>query len=418
MLKRLLACSVAALSALMLAAAAAPATFEGEHSGANYKIVVPDAGWNGTLVVLAHGYRDKADHAGEVDNRSAMDAGFTAIANGLAAQGYAVAATSYRDNGWAVKEAIHDLTALRGLFNQLVGQPETALLAGFSLGSLPTAELAERAGGLFDGYLPACGVLAGSPRAWDMGAAGMLAYNLLFGVPASWGTPADADNDVDFETEVFPTLATQILPIPTQYGKWEFIRLISGARGPVVPLPPVLYPSWLFTNFFFFTEARAEAERRAGGAYVQNVTHTYTLTPAEHAYLAGLGFTAGPVLAAMNASTRFSGELSARNYMSHYATFSGKLRDPVLSIHTKWDTLVPWGHESAYAETVASAGKSELLLQASTNGLGHCNFSPTELGASVALLESWAETGVKPSAATLAAFGLDATTPPPGWPQD
>ncbi len=416
MLKRLLVCSVAALGALLLAAAASPATFEGEHSGANYKIIVPDAGWNGTLVVLAHGYRDKADHPGEVDNRAAMDAGFTAIANGLVAQGYAAAATSYRDNGWAVKESIHDLTRLRALFNGLVGQPDTALLAGFSLGSLATAELAEKAGGLFDGYLPACGVLAGAPRAWDMGSAGLLAYKLIYGMPASWGTPADGDDDVDFETEVFPTLLSQVLGA-TDYGKWEFIRLISGARGPVVPLPPVLYPSWLFTNFFFATEARGEAERRAGGPYVQNVTHTYSLTASEQAYLATLGFNAAPVLAAMNASPRYSGEPSARNYMSHYATYTGNLREPVFTLHTKWDTLVPWPHESAYAETVATAGASDLLVQASTNGLGHCNFTPTQIGASVFLLERWAETGVKPTAADLAGFGLDGTTPPPGWPQ-
>jgi pimeloyl-ACP methyl ester carboxylesterase len=416
MLKRLLAFSAAAVAALALSGTAAAYTLEGEHSGANYKIVVPDAGWNGTLVVLAHGYRDKADHPGEVDDKSAMDANFTALANGLALQGYAVAATSYRDNGWAVKESIHDLIALRALFNQLVGQPETALLMGFSLGSLATARLAEQGDELFEGYLPACGVLAGSPRAWDMGAAALLAYHLVYGMPAAWGTPADGDDDVDFQTEVFPTLLGQIFA-PTDYGKWEFIRLISGGKGPTVPLPPVLYPAWLFEVFFFLTEARGEAERRAGGPYVQNVTHNYTLTPAEQAYLASLGFNAVPVLAAMNASARFSGEESARNYMSHYATFSGELEDPVFSIHTKWDTLVPWGHESAYAATVAAAGQSDLLLQASTNGLGHCNFTPNELGASVALLESWAETGVKPSAAVLALFGLDAVSAPPAWPQ-
>lgn len=417
MLKRLFVGTVALIGALTLAAAAATATFAGEHSGANYRIVVPDAGWNGTLVVLAHGYRDKADHPGEVDNRSAMDGGFTAIANSLMAQGYAVAGTSYRDNGWAVKESIHDITALRALFNGLVGKPETSLLVGFSLGSFVTATMAERAGGLFDGYLPACGVLAGAPRAWDMGAAGMLAYQLLFGLPNGWGTPADGDDDIDFETEVFPTLFGQAVN-PLNFPKWEFIRLISGAKGPVEPLPMALYPGWFFTNLFFFTEARAEAERRAGGPYVQNVTHAYTLTPSEQAYLAAMGFNATPVLAAMNASQRFSGERSARNYMSHYATFSGQIRDPVLTLHTKWDTLVPWAHESAYAETVAAAGKTDLLLQASTNGLGHCSFSPNELGAAIALLEGWAETGVKPSAATLALFGLDATTRPPAWPQD
>ena len=417
MFKRLRVTMVALLGALTLAAAATAATFEGEHSGANYKIVMPDA-WNGTLVVLAHGYRDKADHAGEVDNRSAMDAGFTAIANGLAAQGYAVAATSYRDNGWAVKESIHDITALRARFNGLVGKPDTALLMGFSLGSLATAKLAEQRSGLFDGYLPACGVLAGSPRAWDMGAVGLLAYKLIFGLPSSWGTPADGDDDVDFDTEVLPTVFGQAVN-PLNFAKWEFIRLISGAKGPVAALPLALYPGWLITNLFFTTEARAEAERRAGGPYVQNVTHHYSLTPSEQAYLAAMGFNATPVLSAMNASERFSGKPSARNYMSHYATFSGRLSDPVLTIHTKWDTLVPWAHESAYAETVAAADASDLLVQASTNGLGHCNFSPTEIGASVALLESWAETGVKPSAATLAAFGLDpVSTGRPEWPQD
>jgi pimeloyl-ACP methyl ester carboxylesterase len=418
--RRVLAFAAALATAAVAAAAAhaQPTVLQGELAGAPYEIIVPET-WNGTLVVLAHGYRDKADHPGEVDDRTALGTGSSSmapVAAGLAAQGYAVAATAYRDNGWAVKESIHDITALRAAFNGLVGTPETALLVGFSLGSFVTATLAERAGGLFDGYLAGCGVLAGAPRAWDMGAAGMLAYDLIYGMPAAWGTPADADDDVDFETEVFPVLFGQVFA-PTDYGKWEFIRLISGAKGPTVPLPPVLYPSWLFTNLFFFTEARAEAERRAGGAYVQNVTHTYTLTAAELAYLASLGFNAAPVLAAMNASPRFSGEQSARNYMSHYATFSGKLTDPVLTIHTKWDTLVPWGHESAYAETVAAAGRSSLLLQASTSGLGHCTFTPTELGASVAFLESWVETGVKPSPALLALFGLDALSTPPAWPQ-
>ena len=413
---RLLRWAVAVAALLTFAGTAAAYTLEGNHSGANYKIVVPDSGWNGTLVVLAHGYRDKADHPGEVDNTAAMDPGFTAIANALASQGYAVAATAYRDNGWAVKESIHDIVALRSHFNGQVGKPDTALLMGFSLGSFVTATLAERGNGLFDGYLPACGVLAGAPRAWDMAGAGMLAYDLIYGMPAAWGTPANADDDVDFESEVLPVLLGQIVG-PTDYGKWEFIRLISGAKGPTPALPPVLYPSWFFTNLFFTTEARAEAERRAGGPFVQNVTHTYSLTPAEHAYLAMLGFNAAPVLAAMNASPRFTGERSARNYMTHYATFSGKLTDPVLTIHTKWDTLVPWGHESAYAQTVAAAGRSSLLAQASTNGLGHCNFAPNEIGAAVALLESWAETGVKPSAATLAAFGLDPFSAPPAWPQ-
>src|ERR671911_2197521 len=96
-------------------ATAAPLDTTGTLGAAPYRLVAPEA-WNGTLVVLAHGYRDKADHPGEVDQTAALDAGFAGIATGLNAQGYAVAATSYSDNGWAVKEAIDDLTALTSFF--------------------------------------------------------------------------------------------------------------------------------------------------------------------------------------------------------------------------------------------------------------------------------------------------------------
>jgi hypothetical protein len=188
MQKLLLRWGATIVAALSLTGTAGAYTLEGEYAGANYKIVVPDTGWNETLVVLAQGYRDKADHPGVVDDRRAMDPGFEAIANGLAAQGCVVAATSYRDNGWAVKESIHDITALRALFNGAVGRPETALLVGLSLGSFVAATMAERGGGLFDGYLPACGVLAGAPRAWDMGAAA--ATLALFGLDATSAPPA------------------------------------------------------------------------------------------------------------------------------------------------------------------------------------------------------------------------------------
>ena len=47
-----------------------PMDVSGELHGAPYRIIVP-ANWNGTLIVYAHGYRDKANHPGEVDDRSA-----------------------------------------------------------------------------------------------------------------------------------------------------------------------------------------------------------------------------------------------------------------------------------------------------------------------------------------------------------
>lgn len=410
--------AAAAIVAVGLAAASAqaqPTVFQGELAGAPYEIIVPES-WNGTLVVLAHGYRDKADHPGEVDDRRALDGGMRSLANSLAGLRYAVAATAYQDNGWAVKESIQDITALRTFFDEAVGQPETALLAGFSLGSFVTATLAERGAGLFDGFLPACGVLAGSTPAWDVGAGGLLAYQQAFGaMPEAWGTAGDADDDVDFETEVLPVVVPQLLN-PANFGKWEFVRLLAGVRGPIEALDPALYPAWAITDFFFFTEARGELERRAGGPFVQNLDHTYWLAPGEQLYLMALGYDPTVALAAMNTSARYSGSRSARNYVQHYATFSGRIKNPVLAIHTKWDTLVPVSHEQRYAETVAAAGRSDLLRQAYSNGIGHCQFGPELVGA-ILLVEGWAKTGTPPTAAMLAGAGLDPSFAPPEWPQ-
>jgi hypothetical protein len=48
----------------------APLDLSGDLHGAPFRIRVPE-NWNGTVLVFAHGYRDKADHPGEVDNRNA-----------------------------------------------------------------------------------------------------------------------------------------------------------------------------------------------------------------------------------------------------------------------------------------------------------------------------------------------------------
>jgi hypothetical protein len=410
------ACSLAAVPSAVAAPQVGPLDVTGEIDGAPFRITVPET-WNGKLIVFAHGYRDKADHPGEVDDRSPFQGDpFTRAA--LLSQGWAIAGTAYKDNGWAVKEALDDLVALSSYFKDQVANPDHAYLWGFSMGSVPTYKLAERNAGAFDGYLPACAVGAGTPRGGDWLLATMLAYDVTFGEPASWGTPGNVRNDIDFESEVLPVLLPQVFNA-TNFGRFEFIRLVAGTpgRGLVPPISPAtIFPGWIFDDFFFATEAGGELQRRAGGPFVQNLTHTYTLTAAEQAYLAGLGVNTVPLLAAMNARRTIVGIPSARNYVEHYAEFSGKIKSPVLTMHTRIDRLVPVSHESAYAETVAAAGRSDLLTQAYTTGIGHCAFTPAQNVAAITALDTWVETGDKPTAADFpAALGFDTSFVPPAW---
>ncbi|MDQ3067244.1 MAG: hypothetical protein M3R12_08865, partial [Actinomycetota bacterium] len=370
--------------------------------------------WNGTLVVHAHGYRDLADHAGEVDDRSAPAAPAAALEPALLGMGYAIAGSAYKTNGWAVREGIDDTKALVSHFRDTVGKPARTLLWGFSMGSVVTLQLAEHTAGHFDGYLAACAVAAGTPRAWDGAGVTSAAYAAAFGWPASWGSPANVRDDLDFETEVLPKMFFEISNF-ANWGKFEFMRLVSGAAPSSSPAPA---PNWMFTNMFFATEARAELERRAGGPVVQNLTHTYSLSAADKGYLAALGVNADALLAQMNAGRNVSAPSSSRNYLEHWADYSGKIKKPVLTLHTRTDALVPPSHESAYAATVAAAGKSGLLAQTFTSGNGHCAFSGEQMLTALGALDRWVAIGERPSLASFpAGLGFIPGYAAPSWPQ-
>ena len=117
---------------------------------------------------------------------------------------------------------------------------------------------------------------------------------------------------------------------------------------------------------FFATEARAELERRAGAPFVQNLDRDYNLTPGEKAYLMSLGVPSAVIdgwLFEMNGRRTISSPAFSRNYVERNADYSGRIKAPVLTMHTVIDPLVTVSQSAEYADTVASAGRSRFLKQ-------------------------------------------------------
>lgn len=370
-----------------------PLQLQGVLHGAPYVINVPGA-WNGTLLLFAHGYRDKADHPGELDDRSASASPSPALEPVLLSLGYALAGTAYRDNGWAVNEGLQDVVNLTSFFRDQVANPDRTILWGFSMGSVIALKTLEQHGGLFDGAIAACAVGAGATRTFDLAADIGLAYDVTFGFPAPWGEPGHVRTDLDFDTEVLPVLASQ-LGDPTNSGRFEFLRLVN--RIPLAGFyPGPGSPNWLLTDMFFVTEALAELQRRAGGPVLQNLDHHYRLDPAEIAYLGSLGVDAEGLLALMNARTTIEADTSARNYLEHNANYKGTIKHPVLTMHTTVDGFVPTSGEGVYGELVAEAGRSDQLVQVYTSSVSHCGFTGAQLLAAVQAVDSWIATGMPP----------------------
>jgi len=400
------------------AAKAAPLDLSGELHGAPFRIRVPEV-WNGTLLIFAHGYRDKADHPGEIDNRNADVAPNPALEAPLLAQGFALAGSAWKDNGWAVEDAIQDTRNLALYFTANVAKPQRTIIVAASLGTFVGYKSMEQFNGIYDGALCLCSAGAGATRLWDSGVPLYLAYDVIFGIPPSWGTVGEVRNDIDFDTEVLAKLAPELSNI-ANFPKFEFIRLVAKnpGRGITPPPPPNFFPGWALTDFFFFTEARAELQRRAGGPIVQNLDQEYSITPAEKAYLAGIGLPTPVVdawLAQMNARRNIEAKASARNYVRNNTNFNGKIKNPILTVHTIIDPLLVVANDSAYAETNAAAGKEELLFQTFTTGVGHCNLTGPQVLTAIGAIDLWVRTGVRPTAASFpAALGFNnGFVPPP-----
>jgi hypothetical protein len=93
---------------------------------------------------------------------------------------------------------------------------------------------------------------------------------------------------------------------------------------------------------------------------------------------------------------RVAADRDAANWVAHNGETTGQLTIPMLTLHTRYDTQVPIVTEAIYRSKVAAAGHSDLLVQRTTEGFDHCNFTPDEIGQGLRDLVNWVENAQKP----------------------
>src|SRR5688572_23350813 len=153
-----LAVLVGMVLALAPAFSHAQSHFEGDIGpGSTYEIDVPDV-WNHSLVLYAHGLV-QADLP--VVSPSELPE-FDTFRTALLSSGFAVAASSYSSNGWALADAVRRTHQLSGIFKMLVSPPRRTFVIGASLGALVAIKLAETQARQYDGALALCGPVGGA----------------------------------------------------------------------------------------------------------------------------------------------------------------------------------------------------------------------------------------------------------------
>jgi pimeloyl-ACP methyl ester carboxylesterase len=375
-----------------LALAAAPARaqshFEGDIGpGSTYEIDVPPV-WNQSLVLYAHGLV-QADLP--LVSPSELPE-FDAIRAALLSNGFAVAASSYSSNGWALADAVRRTHQLSGIFRTLVSAPRRTLLMGASLGALVAVKLAETHAREYDGALALCGPVGGAlPQVQYVGD-GRVIFDYYFPdllpgtpffvppgttflSPLEWGGPS----------ALFVNVVTALAANPAKTLRWA-----AAANLPFNNMEELADSALAFIGFSLrYTNDLIERVNGKSPYDNSDVTYAVDATPDTvlNAYLSSV----------LNDNVaRVESDPAAVNYYERNYTPSGRIGIPVLTLHNTRDPAVPFAHETMFGAAVANAGRASLLTQVPVDRWGHCAFSSAEVQSAFASLVQWVETGVKP----------------------
>jgi len=343
--------------------------------GALYAFFVP-TNWNGDVVYYAHGIVDAA-----LPIALPTGDGFPDVRDALGARGYAVAYSSFSENGWAVKEGAEATHQLRGLFNAQVGKPQHSYLMGTSMGGLVAQNIAEKHAKQYDGTLAMCAPLGGAIEEVNYLANVRVLFDLFYpGV-----IPGDVLNvpaGLDLNTQVLGPAQAAVIANPTGLGIISRIDQtpLAGING------TELVTSLLYALAYDVRGIDDFLGRTHGHSMFDNsLPYKYTSAALPANVLAGINMGVG----------RFTATPDALNYMEKYYVPDGKLDIPTVTLHTTRDPLVPFFHEAKFAGYVNNPSQ---LLQRSVDGYGHCAFSTTQMVDAFEALAQWARTGVKPAA--------------------
>jgi pimeloyl-ACP methyl ester carboxylesterase len=350
--------------------------------GADYGIFVP-ANWNGDVVFYAHGIIPplapvSLPGPADWDNASALR-------DALGAAGYAVAYSSFSENGYAIKDGIQRTHQLRGIFTSKVGKAKRSFLIGHSLGSQVVQALAETYPGQYDGALAMCGVLGGTKLQTDYIGHVRTMFDLLYPGVLPGNTMDMPVVITDVTNQIQNPVIGAVLSRPAAFPLIAFSKQTQLAGNNTTELLTSL--------------VNALAYHAIGVNDLVARTHGHILFDNSDVVYSSAFPTIVPDVAYSTVNTgitRYTATPDALAWLEHNYEPTGNLQIPMLTVHKTRDRLVPYRHEPAYKAKVDAAGASANLVQRSQEAFGHCDFDASYMLNNFKDLVNWVDTGIRP----------------------
>lgn len=339
----------------------------GSIAGARYKILFPK-NWKKKLIMYAHGYQFVGSPNQSTNPNLAQK--FQPFLD----RGFAVACSDFRKQGFALPEGIEDTEALRKYFFKTYGTPDTAFIAGHSMGGGVTIGTIEYFPGVYKGGLALC-PLSSRPylqtrKEFDLYAV----FSVLFP-----GAVPPLSEVMKAGTTFTPT------PMQAVFGKAGPLRqrmMQDSVKAKILAQRFDLKLADLPFTILFGEGVLRELVHQVGGNPFDNTNTLYSGFPDDWA---------------VNLQVeRLPAVPKGQAHLSRYDR-TGNIQRPIVLMHTVYDQLIsPQYAVNNFDNMVHQRGLERFLVVKFTNGQGHCAFSPEQTGIAFDALRKWTTSGQKP----------------------
>lgn len=345
----------------------------GNIGGANFKVLFPE-NWKGKLVMFAHGY----EFMGAVKFTNRPD--FQSRMSVYLSRGFAVAASDYKNQGFALSTGVDDTEALRKYFFKKYGKPDSTFMVGQSMGGGVAVAVMENYDKNYQGAMPTCPL---SSRPFLQNRREFDKYAIFNGMIPNVLTPLSEIFDLSkpYKAQDSRAMQAKAAELKKKIFEKDSTFCVAFAKAFQIKLED------LPMSFFHNENVLRDIAQKAGGNPFDNTNTIYSGFPDD--------------LKVNQRAERLASTVDNNAFVGKYDR-TGNINKPMLLLHTLYDQLIPAQYaENNFENMVLKQGKNQYFTVKYTNGQGHCQFAPQQLGTAFDELRTWTKTGVKAKAGFL-----------------
>ena len=337
-----------------------------QSSGAVFALFMPETScWNGNLVVFAHGY--VAPGGSVTVPQDQLTVGGLSLPGTLNQLGYAFAASSFSKNGLAIVQGVKDT---EDLVKNLIGpelKPKRVYLIGASEGGLITTLSAEQLPGVYNSAGAACGPIGSFQSQLNYFGDFRVLFDYFFpGVIP--GTAIDIPQEVITDWDSKYVLAIEAALAANPAATTQLIK-VSGAA---VTSDPTTVGETVIGALWYNVFATADAVATLGGQPFDNHARVYFGS-------------ANDVLLNQKVERYTASPTALAAVAANYET-TGKLKMPIVTVHTTADPIIPYWNEQLYTRKTFLAGTFLDRINLPISAYGHCKFTAGDILAAFSLI--------------------------------